>query len=85
MGQSPPCTRGLPTRLIEQRLPCLGFPRQPIVLEGVTPETMAILARERDRMSERICTSTRNRAAILTYLTDLAVHQESRSLESSTT
>jgi DNA-binding transcriptional MerR regulator len=66
---------GLPTRLIEQLLPCLESPRQPIVFEGVTPETLAVLTRERDRMTERIETLTRNRDAISTYLTELAERQ----------
>jgi DNA-binding transcriptional MerR regulator len=76
---------GLPTRLIKQLLPCLDSPRQPIVFEGVTDETMALLAHERDRMTERIETLTRNRDAISTYLVELAQHRHTRSFEPSTT
>ncbi|MFD8964299.1 MerR family transcriptional regulator [Streptomyces sp. NPDC059568] len=58
---------GLPTRVIQQILPCLEAPRN-IHFSGVTPETIAILERERDRMSERIQCLTRNRDAIADYL-----------------
>ncbi|MDX3854198.1 MerR family transcriptional regulator [Streptomyces sp. AK02-01A] len=58
---------GLPTRVIQQILPCLETPRS-IYFPGATPETIAILEREHDRMSERIECLTRNRDAIADYL-----------------
>ncbi|MEN3315642.1 MAG: hypothetical protein V7605_1876 [Acidimicrobiaceae bacterium] len=62
---------GLPTRLIQQILPCLDSPASSIRFAGVTPETVTILEHERDRMSERINSLTRNRDAIVEYLTAL--------------
>jgi DNA-binding transcriptional MerR regulator len=58
---------GLPTRIIEQLLPCLDVP-QTIYVPDVTPEMVVTLQREHDRLSERIEFLTRNRDAIADYL-----------------
>ncbi|MDV5143572.1 MerR family transcriptional regulator [Streptomyces sp. SBC-4] len=58
---------GLPTRLIKQILPCLNKPRI-IHFPDATPEMLATLEEERDRMSERIRCLTRNRDAVAEYL-----------------
>lgn len=58
---------GLPTRIIKQILPCLDKPRT-IYVPDATPEMLATLRREGDRMSERIRCLTRNRDAISEYL-----------------
>ncbi|MDH6280800.1 MerR family transcriptional regulator [Prescottella agglutinans] len=58
---------GLPTRIIKQILPCLDKPRT-IHFSDATPEMLATLERERDRMGERIDVLTRNRDAISEYL-----------------
>ncbi|RKT54329.1 MerR family transcriptional regulator [Saccharothrix australiensis] len=58
---------GLPTRIIKQILPCLDKPRV-IYFPDATPEMIATLERERDRMTERIRCLTRNRDAISAYL-----------------
>ncbi|SHN29061.1 MerR family transcriptional regulator [Streptomyces yunnanensis] len=58
---------GLPTRLIRQILPCLDKPRT-IYFPDATPEMLATLAHERDRMADRIGCLTRNRDAIAEYL-----------------
>ena len=58
---------GLPTRIIKQILPCLDKPRT-IYFPDATPEMIDTLARERDRMTERISCLTRNRDAIAEYL-----------------
>jgi DNA-binding transcriptional MerR regulator len=58
---------GLPTRLIKQILPCLDKPRV-IHFPDATPEMLATLERERDRMTERIRCLARNRDAIGAYL-----------------
>jgi len=58
---------GIPTRLIGNILPCLGKP-QIIVVEDADPELHEILAKERDRMSEKIRFLTHNRDAIDSYL-----------------
>jgi DNA-binding transcriptional MerR regulator len=58
---------GLPTRIIKQILPCLDDPRG-IVFSDATPETIATLQRELDRMAQRIECLTRNRDAIAYYL-----------------
>ncbi|MBW8707613.1 Mercuric resistance operon regulatory protein [Streptomyces sp. MBT84] len=62
---------GLSTHAIRGILPCLESPRDPIVFEGVTSETVAALERERDRLTERIDVLARNRDAIADYLTEL--------------
>jgi DNA-binding transcriptional MerR regulator len=62
---------GLSTQTIRAILPCLESPRDPIVFEGVTSETVAALERERDRLTARIDVMTRNRDAIAGYLDEL--------------
>ncbi|MEV5475069.1 MerR family transcriptional regulator [Streptomyces sp. NPDC052207] len=62
---------GLSTHAIRGILPCLESPRDPIVFEGVTPETVAALEHERDRLTQRIDVLARNRDAIADYLTEL--------------
>ncbi|MGW4809600.1 MerR family transcriptional regulator [Kitasatospora sp. NPDC004272] len=57
---------GLPTRVIRQILPCLTT--QVIHISGATPETIATLERERDRLAERIECLTRGHRAISGYL-----------------
>ncbi|WP_063058009.1 MerR family transcriptional regulator [Nocardia sienata] len=58
---------GLPTRIIKQILPCLDKPRS-IYFPDATPEMLATLEGERDRMNERIRCLERNRDAITEYL-----------------
>ncbi|NUS73769.1 MAG: MerR family transcriptional regulator [Corynebacteriales bacterium] len=58
---------GLPTRIIKQILPCLNKPRN-IFFKDATPEMLATLRFERDRMTERIRCLTKNRDAIGEYL-----------------
>ncbi|MFI9812946.1 MerR family transcriptional regulator [Saccharothrix variisporea] len=58
---------GLPTRIIKQILPCLDKPRV-IYFPDATPEMLATLEQERDRMSARVACLTRNRDAISEYL-----------------
>ncbi|BDH12208.1 MerR family transcriptional regulator [Streptomyces hygroscopicus] len=58
---------GLPTRIIKQVLPCLDKPRA-IYFTDATPEMIATLTHERDRMTDRIRCLTRNRDAIGEYL-----------------
>lgn len=58
---------GLPTRIIKQILPCLDKPRT-IHFTDATPEMLATLEHERDRMDERIEFLARNRSAITDYL-----------------
>ncbi|MGL6236814.1 MAG: MerR family transcriptional regulator [Segniliparus sp.] len=61
---------GLPTRVVKQILPCLDRPRQ-IHIKDATPEVLALLAGERDRMAERIRLLVRNRDAISSYLEEV--------------
>ena len=58
---------GLPTRIIKQILPCLDKPRT-IHFSDATPEMIATLTQERDRMTERINCLVRNRDAMNEYL-----------------
>ncbi|MFF0559985.1 MerR family transcriptional regulator [Streptomyces sp. NPDC004266] len=58
---------GLPTRIIKQILPCLDKPRV-IHFPDATPEMLATLENERDRMDDRIRCLTRNRDAVAEYL-----------------
>ncbi|WP_433236028.1 MerR family transcriptional regulator [Streptosporangium sp. CA-135522] len=58
---------GLPTRIIKQILPCLDKPRI-IHFADATPEMIATLEHERDRMTERIRFLSRNRDALSDYL-----------------
>ncbi|WP_049580380.1 MerR family transcriptional regulator [Streptomyces sp. SBT349] len=63
---------GLPTRIIKQILPCLDKPRL-IHFPDATPELLATLEHERDRMTQRIECLTRNRNAIAEYLETVRV------------
>ncbi|MFD3679640.1 MerR family transcriptional regulator [Streptomyces sp. NPDC058613] len=58
---------GLPTRIIKQILPCLDKPRA-IHFPDATPEMLAALEFERDRLTERIDCLIRNRDAVATYI-----------------
>lgn len=58
---------GLPTRIIKQILPCLDKPRT-IHFSDATPEMLATLEREMDRMTRRIEYLTNNRNAVSEYL-----------------
>ncbi|MGW5718294.1 MerR family transcriptional regulator [Amycolatopsis sp. NPDC003865] len=58
---------GLPTRIIKQILPCLDKPRA-IYFPDATPEMIATLEQERDRMARRAECLLRNRDAIAEYL-----------------
>jgi DNA-binding transcriptional MerR regulator len=58
---------GMPTRVIKQVLPCLKQPGIIHVLNAA-PETLDLLERERDSMSERIETLTGSRDAISRYI-----------------
>jgi DNA-binding transcriptional MerR regulator len=58
---------GLPTRIIKQILPCLDKPRT-IYFPDATPEMIATLEHQRDRMTERVNCLARNRDAITEYL-----------------
>ncbi|MCX3061910.1 MerR family transcriptional regulator [Streptomyces beihaiensis] len=65
---------GLPTRIIKQILPCINDPRA-IHVSDATPETIATLENERQRMTDRIECLLRSREAISGYLD--AVRRES--------
>jgi DNA-binding transcriptional MerR regulator len=58
---------GVPTRIVRLILPCLDMP-QTIYFPDPEPEMIALLERERDRMTERIDFLTRNRDAIADYV-----------------
>lgn len=58
---------GLSTRVIKTLLPCLDTPPR-IAVPNPTPETIALLERERAKMTERIESLTTNRDAIARYL-----------------
>ncbi|MFF0431464.1 MerR family transcriptional regulator [Streptomyces sp. NPDC004327] len=58
---------GLPTRIIKQILPCLDSPRK-IHFADATPEMIATLECETERMDRRIRCLTRNRDAVVEYL-----------------
>ncbi|MFC7550812.1 MerR family transcriptional regulator [Plantactinospora sp. GCM10030261] len=58
---------GLPVRLIKLVLPCLDKPTA-IHFTDATPDMLATLERERDRMTARIACLARNRDAIADYL-----------------
>ena len=64
---------GLPTRIIKQILPCLDKPRV-IHFADATPEMIAVLRRERDRMEEIAESMLRNRDAIACYRDGNATH-----------
>ncbi|UNO42652.1 MerR family transcriptional regulator [Streptomyces sp. MST-110588] len=58
---------GLPTRIIKQILPCLDEPRS-IHFPDATPEMLATLEREHDRIAARVESLIRDRDAIAAYL-----------------
>ncbi|MFD7136923.1 MerR family transcriptional regulator [Streptomyces sp. NPDC059894] len=58
---------GLPTRIIKQVLPCLKQPRS-IRVADATPETIATLEQELDRMTRRIECLIRSRDAVSAYV-----------------
>jgi DNA-binding transcriptional MerR regulator len=58
---------GLPTRIIQQLLPCLDRPKT-IYVPDVTPDMIVTLRHEQARLTERIDCLTRNRDAIADYL-----------------
>ncbi|MFC9916583.1 MerR family transcriptional regulator [Streptomyces sp. NPDC059862] len=64
---------GLPTRIIKQILPCLDKPRR-IIFSEATPEMIAMLEAELDRMNQRVECLTRNRDAIAEYLEEVRTH-----------
>jgi DNA-binding transcriptional MerR regulator len=59
---------GLSTRMIEKILPCLTVPGILYCPEEATPEMIAALEAERDRLTERVQFLTRNRDAITDYV-----------------
>lgn len=61
---------GLPTRIIQQILPCLDDP-QAILYPDAAAETITALEQHRTQMDARIRCLTRNRDAISTYLAAL--------------
>jgi DNA-binding transcriptional MerR regulator len=71
---------GLPTRIIQQLLPCLDKP-QTIYASDVKPEMIATLQREQARLSQRIEFLTRNRDAIAGYLDTVLKRQASEDRE----
>jgi len=54
--------------IIKQLLPCLSQSQAIYCPEDATPERIATLERDHDRIAERIRFLTRNRDAIATYL-----------------
>ncbi|GAB2563118.1 MerR family transcriptional regulator [Kribbella endophytica] len=58
---------GLPTRIIQQLLPCLDKPKT-IYVPALKPEMIEALHHQQARLSERITCLTRNRDAIADYL-----------------
>lgn len=69
---------GLSTRITKQILPCLDKPRV-IHFTDATPEMIAALEHERDRMDERARNMLRNRDAIASYLAEVIAIAEGRS------
>jgi len=67
---------GLPTRIIKQILPCLDKPRV-IHFSDATPEMIATLEQELDRMTERAECLLRNRDAVAEYLDSVRGHVRS--------
>jgi DNA-binding transcriptional MerR regulator len=59
---------GIPTRIINEILPCLANPCTIMVTEA-TPEIIGTLEKQRDQMTSRIDCLARNRDAIDGYLT----------------
>ncbi|MGW3121306.1 MerR family transcriptional regulator [Streptomyces sp. NPDC001107] len=65
---------GLPTRIIRQILPCLHQPRV-IHFPDASPEIIAALERQRDRMTERIRSLIRDRDAMAEYIDAVRAHR----------
>ncbi|MFY4721045.1 MerR family transcriptional regulator [Streptomyces sp. LaBMicrA B280] len=65
---------GLPTRIIKQILPCINDPRA-IHVSDATPETIATLETERQRMTDRIECLLRSREAISHYVEAVRANQ----------
>ncbi|MFD9007317.1 MerR family transcriptional regulator [Streptomyces sp. NPDC059582] len=65
---------GLPTRIIKQILPCLDRPRS-IHFPDATPEMLALLTSERDKLTDRIEVLTQNRDAMTEYLAEVKQHR----------
>ncbi|HEY0817032.1 MAG TPA: MerR family transcriptional regulator [Pseudonocardia sp.] len=61
---------GLPIRIISQILPCLKKPST-IHFNNPTPEMLAVLEQQRDRMTERIEELRRNRDAVDDYVAEV--------------
>ncbi len=61
---------GLPTRIIKQILPCLDKPRV-IHFRDATPEMLATLEDQLQRMTARVQCLARNRDAIAAYLEEV--------------
>lgn len=59
---------GLPTRMIRKILPCLTVPGILYCPEEATPQMIAALEAERDRLTQRIQFLVRNRDAITDYV-----------------
>jgi DNA-binding transcriptional MerR regulator len=74
---------GLPTRIIQQLLPCLDK-SQTIYAPNMAPEMIDTLQREKAGLSERIECLTRNRDAIADYL-DTVLSVKSANTESRAT
>jgi len=74
---------GLPTRIIKEILPCLDKPRT-IYFSDATPEMIAMLEHEVDRMNQRINCLTRNRDAIAEYLEMVRNHRSDTPAEAGT-
>lgn len=70
---------GLPVRIIKQILPCLKAPRD-IHFENPTPEMLATLEQEYDRMTARIAALEHSRAAVAEYLATVRRKDIERSL-----
>ena len=64
---------GLPVRIIRQILPCLDEPCS-LQMAEVSPELLAGLERERDRMETRLRSLTESRDAISAYLDVARAH-----------
>lgn len=61
---------GLSTRLIKRILPCLEDPSD-IHFADATPEIIAVLEQQRDRLTERVDLLARNRDAMTAYINSL--------------
>ncbi|MDX3638943.1 MerR family transcriptional regulator [Streptomyces sp. MB09-02B] len=72
---------GLPTRIIRQILPCLHHPRV-IHFPDASPEIIATLERQRDRMTERIRSLVRDRDAVAEYIDVVRDHRNRPTPES---